>query len=125
MNSSREPVSPGKLIPGGVLVNRECGFSCRINLYTHCSGGPTDNDLNQTDINAITSQDLHRLLPMDVITDSADHGHVAAVDGCMTGKIRRGTPESFFIGKQVPEDFSQRNDVPWSHLVIDIRRSRS
>ena len=88
-------------------MNRERGFSICINLHANCSSATASNDLNQAHIDAIALQDFDSSLAMDVITNGADHRDSTSVDRRMAGKIRRSPPESFFIGKQVPQDFSQ------------------
>ena len=93
-------------------MNRERGFAGRIDLHTDGSSGTTSNDLNQADIDVIALQDLNRSLPVEIITHGAGHRDSAPVDRRMTGKVRRSAPESFFIRKQVPQDFSERNNAP-------------
>ena len=90
-------------------MNRERRLACIIERNAHGASASARNDLQQTNVNAISSENGHSVTTMPVLSDRADHENVGSENRCMTSEIGGGTAETLAIWEKVPKNFTQRH----------------
>ena len=108
--------SPANPIPRRVFMDNESRLARPIQAHSHRPGGCILDYLDRSHINVMATEYLDRLVPPRIISNRTHHGDIGSEHRSMTSKVRRRAAKSRAFRKQIPENFSKRQNSRVTHV---------